>query len=83
MIAETFADAFGNATLEIEFPISLSSGQHTLIAYGPTTGIGFTQPITVESLSLPATGRSAMMIFSFGLAIASFGYMLRRRSSLN
>jgi len=43
------ANAQGFVTLTGTLPQGLAAGGHTLVAYAPVSGIGFAQPITVES----------------------------------
>ena len=49
------ANAQGVVTLSGNLPEGLASGQHTLAVYAPVSGIGFSQPITVESPSTTTT----------------------------
>jgi LPXTG-motif cell wall-anchored protein len=58
VIGSGYADAQGVVTLSGNIPASLTSGSHTLAVYAPGSGTGFRQPITVDGLTLPATGSS-------------------------
>jgi hypothetical protein len=58
VIGSGYADAQGVVTLSGKMPTDLASGIHTLAVYAPESGTGFSQPITVAGLVLPATGWS-------------------------
>jgi LPXTG-motif cell wall-anchored protein len=61
VIGSGYADAQGVVTLSGNIPASLTSGDHTLAVYAPGSGTGFRQPITVDGLTLPATGSSTRL----------------------
>ena len=58
VIGSGYANAQGVVTLTGNIPAGLAAGSHTLAVYAPVSGIGFKQPISVEALTLPATGSS-------------------------
>lgn len=58
VIGSGYANAQGVVTLTGSIPAGLAVGNHTLAVYAPVSGIGFKQPISVEALTLPATGSS-------------------------
>ena len=58
VIGSGYANAQGVVTLTGNIPAGLAPGNHTLAVYAPVSGIGFKQPISVEALTLPATGSS-------------------------
>ena len=61
VIGSGYADAQGVVTLSGNIPASLTSGNHTLAVYAPGSGTGFRQPITVDGITLPATGSSTRL----------------------
>lgn len=74
VIGSGYADAQGVVTLTGDIPAGLAAGNHTLAVYAPVSGIGFKQPISVEALTLPATGSSLrlwpiMMMLFGGVAL--------------
>ena len=74
VIGSGYANAQGVVTLSGNIPAGLAVGNHTLAVYAPVSGIGFKQPISVEALTLPATGSSQrlwpfMMILFGGVAL--------------
>ena len=83
VIGSGYANAQGVVTLTGNIPAGLAVGNHTLAVYAPVSGIGFKQPISVEALSLPATGSSQrlwpIMMILFGGAALIVGS--RRRLS--
>ena len=70
VIGSGYANAQGVVTLTGNIPAGLAAGNHTLAVYAPVSGIGFKQPISVEALTLPATGSSLrlwpIMMMLFG-----------------
>ena len=70
VIGSGYANAQGVVTLSGNIPAGLAVGNHTLAVYAPVSGIGFKQPISVEALTLPATGSSQrlwpIMMMLFG-----------------
>ena len=83
VIGSGYANAQGIVTLTGNIPIGLAAGNHTLAVYAPVSGIGFKQPISVEALTLPATGSLLrlwpIMMMLFGGAALIVGS--RRRIS--
>ena len=74
VIGSGYANAQGAVTLSGNIPAGLAVGNHTLAVYAPVSGIGFKQPISVEALTLPATGSSQrlwpfMMMLFGGVAL--------------
>jgi len=74
VIGSGYADAQGVVTLTGAIPAGLAAGNHTLAVYAPVSGIGFKQPISVEAITLPATGSShrlwpIMMLLLCGVAL--------------
>ena len=74
VIGSGYANAQGVVTLTGNIPAGLAAGSHTLAVYAPVSGIGFKQPISVEALTLPATGSShrlwpIMMMLFGGVAL--------------
>ena len=74
VIGSGYANAQGVVTLTGNIPAGLAAGSHTLAVYAPVSGIGFKQPISVEALTLPATGSSLrlwpiMMMLFGGVAL--------------
>jgi hypothetical protein len=76
IIATGKADSSGRIRLSGTLPSNLASGQHNLALYAPGSGRGVRQPITVEQISLPATGMGndltaqlllAVLVTAFGL----------------
>jgi hypothetical protein len=76
IIATGQADSSGRVRLSGTLPSNLASGQHNLALYAPGSGRGVRQPITVEQISLPATGMGndltaqlllAVLVTAFGL----------------
>jgi uncharacterized repeat protein (TIGR02543 family)/LPXTG-motif cell wall-anchored protein len=61
VIGSGYANAQGVVTLSGNIPAGLAVGNHTLAVYAPVSGIGFKQPISVEALTLPATGSSQLL----------------------
>ncbi len=61
VIGSGYANAQGVVTLTGSIPAGLAVGNHTLAVYAPVSGIGFKQPISVEALTLPATGSSQLL----------------------
>ena len=83
VIGSGYADAQGFVTLTGNIPAGLTAGNHTLAVYAPVSGIGFKQPISVEAVTLPATGSShrlwpIMMLLLCGVALS---LVSRRRLS--
>ena len=56
IIGSGYSDAAGRVTISGTLPPGLTTGAHTLAVYAPGSGIGFSQPITVSSPTLPVTG---------------------------
>ena len=56
IIGSGYSDAAGRVTISGTLPPNLTTGAHTLAVYAPGSGIGFSQPITVSSPTLPVTG---------------------------
>ena len=84
VIGSGYANAQGVVTLSGNIPAGLAVGNHTLAVYAPVSGIGFKQPISVEALTLPATGSSQrlwpiMMILFGGVALIVVSRRRRRR----
>ena len=84
VIGSGYANAQGVVTLTGNIPAGLAVGNHTLAVYAPVSGIGFKQPISVEALTLPATGSSQrlwpfMMILFGGVALIVVSRRRRRR----
>ena len=61
VIGSGYANDQGVVTLSGNIPAGLAVGNHTLAVYAPVSGIGFKQPISVEALTLPATGSSQLL----------------------
>ena len=83
VVGSGYADAQGGGSLTGQLPADFPAGSHTLAVYAPVSGIGFKQPISVEALTLPATGSSQrlwpIMMMLFGGAALIVGS--RRRLS--
>ena len=84
VIGSGYANAQGVVTLSGNIPAGLAVGNHTLAVYAPVSGIGFKQPISVEALTLPATGSSQrlwpiMMMLFGGAALIVVSRRRRRR----
>ncbi len=81
VIGSGYADAQGVVTLTGNIPAGLAAGNHTLAVYAPVSGIGFKQPISVETITLPATGSSQrlwpIMMMLFGGVALIIGSRLR------
>ena len=76
VIASGYADSLGRIRLTGSLPSGLESGLHNLALFAPVSGRGVRQPITVEQISLPATGMGndltaqlllAVLVTAFGL----------------
>ena len=86
IIATGKADSSGRIRLSGTLPSNLASGQHNLALYAPGSGRGVRQPITVEQISLPATGMGNDLTAQLLLAVlvTAFGLLqfvsMRRRS---
>ena len=82
VIGAGYANAQGVVTISGNLPQNLASGTHTLVVYAPSSGTGFSQPITVTAPSLPATGSNgggtfvALWLLAFG---AGASVLARRR----
>jgi LPXTG-motif cell wall-anchored protein len=73
------ANAQGVVTLQGNLPANLSAGSHTLAVFAPTSGIGFTQKITVSPTTLPATGsQQQIILLTMALFLLGAGLVMRR-----
>jgi hypothetical protein len=73
VIGSGFADAAGVVTITGKLPATLPAGSHTLAVYAPTSGIGFSQAISVASSDLPLTGSRASGTVASGLWFLAIG----------
>lgn len=79
VIGSGYANAQGVVTITGSLPASLASGNHTLAVYAPVSGVGFSQPIAVSKLTLPATGSSNQsLLMAVALFLLLGGLVLRR-----
>ena len=83
VIGSGHAGARGVVTLRGSLPVALASGNHTLAVCAPSSGVGFTQPITVSQPSLPATGsKNQSNLFVIVVLLFVFGIVIRRTSAV-
>ena len=85
VISSGFANSQGVVTLSGKMPADLAAGNHTLAVYAPGRGVGFSQPITVTALLLPATGWSgAGLLYGWAMLMILLGvfwhFIGRRRT---
>jgi LPXTG-motif cell wall-anchored protein len=79
VIGSGTANAQGVVTLQGNLPANLSAGSHTLAVFAPTSGIGFTQKITVSPTTLPATGsQQQIILLTMALFLLGAGLVMRR-----
>ena len=88
VISSGYANSQGVVTLSGKMPADLVAGNHTLAVYAPGRGVGFSQPITVTALLLPATGWSgAGLLYGWAMLIILLGviwhFIGRRRNTVN
>ena len=85
VIRSGYANSQGVVTLSGKMPADLVAGNHTLAVYAPGRGVGFSQPITVTALLLPATGWSgAGLLYGWAMLMILLGviwhFIGRRRT---
>ena len=88
VISSGYANSQGVVTLSGKMPADLVAGNHTLAVYAPGRGVGFSQPITVTALLLPATGWSgAGLLYGWAMLMILLGviwhFIGRRRNTVN
>ena len=88
VISSGYANSQGVVTLSGKMPADLVAGNHTLAVYAPGRGVGFSQPITVTALLLPATGWSSRVtLYGWAMLIILLGviwhFIGRRRNTVN
>ena len=78
VISSGYANSQGVVTLSGKMPADLVAGNHTLAVYAPGRGVGFSQPITVTALLLPATGWSGSgLLYGWAMLLILLGVMWR------
>ena len=76
VISSGYANSQGVVTLSGKMPADLVAGNHTLAVYAPGRGVGFSQPITVTALLLPATGLSgAGLLYGWAMLMILLGFI--------
>jgi hypothetical protein len=86
VIGAGYADAQGVVTISGNVPSNLSPGRHTLAVFAPVSGLGFRQPITVSTPSLPVTGYDGGVDLQVALWAVTLGLValwFARRRLLN